>query len=140
MFSCIKQIKFKMTTLTLAMGALLLSPTSAVICLGSDGHVAVEAAFHSHCRCNPNDPHQEQATQGPAFHGERHGHCNDFPVHVELALDRNAPSPGGLSDQLISAAAGMGAAAEESTHTDSLDLITHIPCHPISLSSVILRL
>jgi hypothetical protein len=139
-FLGIRLIKFKTTTPILAIAVLVLGPTSAVICHGSDGHVALESVFYNCCRCNDNDLNMEQAIPTSAIHGETHGHCTDFPLNIEWAVDRkDAPSSGPL-DQLIINTADMGSTAGDSNHIDSLDLLTDIPCYPTRLCSVILRL
>jgi len=74
-------IKQKVTILL--MGLMLYSPVSGlftVICHGSDGHVAIEPAVHSHCECQETDiAVNKDSTSGVTFGlAINHDHCRDY--------------------------------------------------------------
>jgi hypothetical protein len=75
-----------------------LSPISglfAVICHGSDGHIAVEPVFHSHCDC----PQMPEASYNHAHTGATigssadHDHCRDFTTFSSVILPGKTVKP-----------------------------------------------
>lgn len=76
-------MNMKRNVTLLLMGLILISPLSclfAVVCQGSDGHVAIEVAIHDHCACD-----SETATDSPTFgdSSSSHSHCIDTSVEAD---------------------------------------------------------
>lgn len=67
-------------TTILLLGLMCFSSVSGfytVICLGSDGHIKVEAATHNHCPCPESGEIANQVVRPAIAPSISHGHCKD---------------------------------------------------------------
>jgi len=77
-----------------------------VICLGANGHIAVEPVWHNHCQCPESDAigHQENSHESGNHLSNAHSHCKDTLAISGLAIsDRKniKPQPAKLSAQSL---------------------------------------
>ena len=58
----------------------------AVICHGSDGHIAVEPVPHNHCRCPEPDErgNQDELGRSVVALSTDHKHCRDVPADSDV--------------------------------------------------------
>jgi hypothetical protein len=75
----------------LLMALLCVGPISgsfAVMCCGSDGHVAVEPIFHDHCDCPEADESGGQTDSDGSLipSSDGHCHCEDAPITSDAVL------------------------------------------------------
>lgn len=62
------------------------STQAVVLCMGSDGHVAIELAGHQHCECSPGS--EEAAHDANAFAAEQEACCEpcvDIPLSSAIS-------------------------------------------------------
>ncbi|MEN6308481.1 MAG: hypothetical protein ABFD91_12070 [Anaerohalosphaeraceae bacterium] len=77
----------KQTMTILLVGLICFSSVSgffAVVCQGSDGHIAVELLDHNHCECpEPDTTGQDHL---PALAAMDHQHCTDSPAVSDTVI------------------------------------------------------
>jgi len=70
-------LKRQMTILLIGLMCLSsVSGFSTVICQGSNGHIAVEPAFHNHCQSSEST-HQDEFSHQESDSPTGHNHCKD---------------------------------------------------------------
>jgi len=102
---------------------------AVVVCVGADGHVAIEAAGHQHC---DHDSHADDPDHAPADTGD-HSHatdtpcmpCTDIPVCAGAAKHPSKPShsPTGVFVPVDFVAPSDHAAADTSRVADPESLL-----------------
>ena len=134
----------KLLTIALTVLVALNMSQAVVVCVGADGHVAIETAGHDHCAC---DAHAH-GSSAPSTGSEDDSHagsescepCTDMPICAGAAEDSFKPSQVS-ADACMSAHCGMPSASTSPAAEGTLDQELLIPLATffLPLNTVVLQ-
>lgn len=114
-----------------------------VVCVGADGHVALEPAAHHHC--THEECESDAATLTVVSHADGHPHvacprtCTDIPICAEFSALQSPDGPTAAGLHSVPGPGPGGTLELDSLCAAAYAFAQDLPSYPHSLRSVVLQ-